>query len=445
MADAMRPTFQAVYQAEFTYVWNTLRRLGVRSADLQDVAHDVFVIAYRRFEEYDATRPVRPWLFGIAFRVVAHLRRDEKTKPAPTESVSVDELFSNEPGPEEQAQVSRDRELVAAALDALDFDKRAVFVLHELDGCPVPEIARELLHPAEHGVLAPAAGPARLRRGREAAAGQAGRGSAMNGPVDTKLDPLPPEIEDLLDDERQAMVVPPFGAEEAVLASVMATVGTGAAGAATAAAASAGSTSSSAAGSAAGSAASGAVQTSLAAKLVSGAVLFAVGSVAGAGGHALYQSHFVPPPAPIVQIVQVPAPPPAPTPAPAEAVPASPVAALPPAPAAAVAPPRRALPEPRPAAAHTSDTALAAERSVLEVARMALVRGQADGAIAELEKHARAFPKGQLVEEREVLLVHALVTAGRYGEARTRGKQFAERYPASMLLPVVQEALKSIP
>ncbi|HEY3450915.1 MAG TPA: sigma-70 family RNA polymerase sigma factor [Myxococcales bacterium] len=147
MAETVRPSFQDVYQADFTYVWNTLRRLGVRSADLKDVAHDVFVIAYRRFEEYDAGRPVRPWLFGIAFRVVAHLRRDEKTKPAASESVCVDELFSSEPSPEDDLRTRQDRELVAAALTSLDLDRRAVFVMHELDGCPVPEIARELSIP----------------------------------------------------------------------------------------------------------------------------------------------------------------------------------------------------------------------------------------------------------------------------------------------------------
>ena len=147
MTDTVRPSFQAVYQAEFTYVWNTLRRLGVRGADQKDVAHDVFVIAYRRFDEYDASRPVRPWLFGIAFRVVAHLRRDEKTKPAASESVSVDDLFSSEPGPEEDLRVQQDRELVVQAMGELDLDKRAVFVMHEIDGCAMPEIARELSIP----------------------------------------------------------------------------------------------------------------------------------------------------------------------------------------------------------------------------------------------------------------------------------------------------------
>lgn len=142
----LNENFQAVYQAEFAYVWGTLRRLGVPTSDLKDVAHDVFVVAYRRFGEYDAARPVRPWLFGIAFRVVGHLRRDAKTRPTDLGLVS-DDLVSPGPSPEDDLHASRDRALVAQALEHLDLDKRAVFVMHELDGCPVPEIARELSIP----------------------------------------------------------------------------------------------------------------------------------------------------------------------------------------------------------------------------------------------------------------------------------------------------------
>ncbi|HEY3450916.1 MAG TPA: hypothetical protein VGK67_31460 [Myxococcales bacterium] len=270
----------------------------------------------------------------------------------------------------------------------------------------------------------------------------------MTGPVDTKLEPMPQDVEDLLDGERKALVVPPFGAEQVVLASVMATVQAGAAVAAVAAvAAGAGGASSGAAGTATGAAASGAVQASLAAKVVSGAVIFLFGGLAGAGGHAMYASHFAPPtPAPIVQIVQVPVPA-----APVAAAPAAPAVVAPAAPA--VSPPVAAAPLPRPripipvpvAAERTYDTALAAERGVLEVARTALSRGQADAAIAELEKHARLYPAGQLAEEREALWVQALVTAGRNAEARAKGKQFTVRHPKSMLLPAVQATLESIP
>ncbi len=59
----------AVYGREFDWVWNTLRRLGVATRNLPDVTHDVFVVVHRRAHTYDPSRPLRPWLFGVAYRV----------------------------------------------------------------------------------------------------------------------------------------------------------------------------------------------------------------------------------------------------------------------------------------------------------------------------------------------------------------------------------------
>src|SRR5262249_19111441 len=67
--------FRAIYEREAPYVWRTLRRLGVRARDLEDVTHDAFMAAYRRFDDYDAARAIRPWLFGFAFRLAADYRK----------------------------------------------------------------------------------------------------------------------------------------------------------------------------------------------------------------------------------------------------------------------------------------------------------------------------------------------------------------------------------
>jgi hypothetical protein len=91
------------------------------------------------------------------------------------------------------------------------------------------------------------------------------------------------------------------------------------------------------------------------------------------------------------------------------------------------------------------DDRLAAERSLLEIARVALVRGQAAGALAALARHARQFPSGALAEEREGLLVQALVDARQYDRARERAARFNQRYPRSLFAPVVEQALASIP
>ena len=133
-------TLHDVYRAEFRYVYQTVRRLGVRAADLEDVVHDVFLAVSHRWSTYDPERPLRPWLFGVSFRVVsAHRRRHAHQRevfggddPAHPDGSS---------DPEAQAAGQQQRRLLERGLDALADDRRAVFVLHEIDEVPVPEIA----------------------------------------------------------------------------------------------------------------------------------------------------------------------------------------------------------------------------------------------------------------------------------------------------------------
>ena len=96
-----------------------------------------------------------------------------------------------------------------------------------------------------------------------------------------------------------------------------------------------------------------------------------------------------------------------------------------------------------PAATHP-DT-LAEERALLEAARTSLAQNDSDAALLALDQHAGEFPDGVLVEERESLAVQALIAARRYDDARARAARFAARYPASIFLPVVNQALETIP
>ena len=138
-------SFRAIYEAEFDYVWESLRRLGVRRSDLEDVAHDVFVTVYRKLGDYDSFRPIRPWLFGIAFRVASDYRRSSRVQREVFDS----ELETKDPAPiaDEQLASTEAHRLVMAALETINLDQRAVFILHELDGQTIPEIASALRAP----------------------------------------------------------------------------------------------------------------------------------------------------------------------------------------------------------------------------------------------------------------------------------------------------------
>jgi outer membrane protein assembly factor BamD (BamD/ComL family) len=88
---------------------------------------------------------------------------------------------------------------------------------------------------------------------------------------------------------------------------------------------------------------------------------------------------------------------------------------------------------------------LDAERALLDDARSALGQGDAARALGVLERHERQYPHPLLGEERDALLVQALVRAGRYTEARSRADAFRRRAPNSLLLPAVDAAIGSIP
>jgi hypothetical protein len=78
------------------------------------------------------------------------------------------------------------------------------------------------------------------------------------------------------------------------------------------------------------------------------------------------------------------------------------------------------------------------ERKILDEARGAVEREDGAGALAATDAHARRYPRGVLVQEREAIAVRALVLLGRTDEARARVERFRERFPDSLLLPALE-------
>jgi RNA polymerase sigma-70 factor (ECF subfamily) len=131
-----------IYEANGDYVWLSLRRLGVLEADLEDLAHDVFIKAFRNLDSYDATRPVRPWLFGIAMRMAIDYRERAQHRSRQTPYLELERASSQEPlSPEGSFSADETRNLVMRALEDLTMERRTVLVLHELNGHSIPEIA----------------------------------------------------------------------------------------------------------------------------------------------------------------------------------------------------------------------------------------------------------------------------------------------------------------
>jgi len=135
-------TVQALYEEHARFVWLTLQRMGVQSADLEDVAHDVFVVVHRRLDTFDATSRVTTWLFGICMRTAANYRRRRDRSPyeAAMRARASDDAAAQISA--DEMLLRREESVLAEQVVAqLSLEKRAVFVMFEIESLSCAEIA----------------------------------------------------------------------------------------------------------------------------------------------------------------------------------------------------------------------------------------------------------------------------------------------------------------
>jgi RNA polymerase sigma-70 factor, ECF subfamily len=132
----------ALYREELAFVWRALLRLGVPRSDCDDATQDVFVTAHRRWSTLRDGERRRAWLFGIVRRVAWRHRRTRARHDRRVEALG----RTSAPGVDLEDELTR-REAwraLAAFLDTLDEQKRAVFVLGELEELGRTEIGAAL-------------------------------------------------------------------------------------------------------------------------------------------------------------------------------------------------------------------------------------------------------------------------------------------------------------
>lgn len=136
---ARHPCLQA-FQRELDYVVRTLRRLGVSPNDVEDLTHEVFVVLFQSWEKYDSSRPLRPYIFGIAFRIVGNYLRKRRREVL----FAVVEANAIGPSPDRALEAQQMRALVLSALKRVPLQRRAVLIMHDIDKLPMNEIADSL-------------------------------------------------------------------------------------------------------------------------------------------------------------------------------------------------------------------------------------------------------------------------------------------------------------
>jgi RNA polymerase sigma-70 factor, ECF subfamily len=154
-------TFQHVYDEHVAFVWRSLRRLGVPESSLKDAVQDVFLVVHRRLADFVERAKITTWLFRISMRVARDYRRRAHVRRELLDDSSFD--ARPDPDADTEAALGRREDLVLfdAALDKLDLDQRAVFILFELENMTGEQIAEALEIPL--GTVY-----SRLRLGRQA-------------------------------------------------------------------------------------------------------------------------------------------------------------------------------------------------------------------------------------------------------------------------------------
>jgi len=141
----------------YDFVWRSARRLGVRSADLDDVVQEVFVVAARRLD--DITHELG-FLFRACMGAASHARRSVQRRREVVDEARLEHEIDRRANPEQDAEAAEARAQLQAILEAMPEELRVVFVLFELEQFTMSEIAETLKIPA--GTVA-----SRLRRARE--------------------------------------------------------------------------------------------------------------------------------------------------------------------------------------------------------------------------------------------------------------------------------------
>lgn len=130
--------FVSLYRAGLSFVWGLCRRLGVPERDREDVAQTVFLRVHRQLEQYDRARPLKPWLFGITFRVVSeHRRASMRLVP----EAEMDDNVCGRDGVDVLCEQRESREVLLRALASLPIERRAIVVGHLLEDIPMPALA----------------------------------------------------------------------------------------------------------------------------------------------------------------------------------------------------------------------------------------------------------------------------------------------------------------
>lgn len=136
------PSLRAIFEEYGTFVCRSLRRLGISEADLDDMLQEVFMVVYQRLGDFEERGRTRSWLYSICTRVAYAQRRKlgRRREQLPGELPDTRAEATQQEHVEDREALALGQRLLAR----LPAEQREVFVLYEVEGMPMAEIAEAL-------------------------------------------------------------------------------------------------------------------------------------------------------------------------------------------------------------------------------------------------------------------------------------------------------------
>lgn len=134
--------FRELYASHHRQVARQLTFLVPR-ADLEDVVQDVFIEVFRSIKRFEGKSAFTTWLYRVTVHVAMKSRR-KHTRSRLDIVEDVPEQVDERPRPEEVSLSAERQVRVEALLEKLSPKKRAVLVMHDLQGVDAQTIAQAL-------------------------------------------------------------------------------------------------------------------------------------------------------------------------------------------------------------------------------------------------------------------------------------------------------------
>jgi RNA polymerase sigma factor (sigma-70 family) len=141
----MALSFEEAFEAEFASLHRYLRRrVGASVAD--DLAAQTFATAFTEWNRFDPSRPLRPWLYGIAANLVRHHWRAERRMLRAYVRTGVDPVMTDDEETVERVDAGAQRRALAALAELRPRD-RELLLMHAWAELSDSEIAAALSLP----------------------------------------------------------------------------------------------------------------------------------------------------------------------------------------------------------------------------------------------------------------------------------------------------------